>query len=100
MLDFITLVKKVKVPIQPTLRLLGAEQCRQIALIHGCDTTRAPLLEASPFRQETRGTHYIDPGGMKGWVNPDQDLNPRPRSQETDPDRDRTRNPAIPSPTR
>ena len=25
-------VKKVKGPTQPTLRLLGAEQCRQIAL--------------------------------------------------------------------
>ena len=25
---------------------MGAEHCRQIALIHGYDTTRAPLLEA------------------------------------------------------
>ena len=48
----------------------------------------------------TRGTHCIDPGGMKGWVNPDRDLNPRPRSRESDPYWDRTPDPAIPSPTR
>ena len=82
----------VKGPIQPTLRLLGAEQCRQIALFHGYDTTRAPLLEALPFPRETRGTHCIDPEGMKGRVNPDRDLNPRPRSHESDPHWDRTRN--------
>ncbi len=58
-----TLKVKVKCPIQPTLRLLGAEQCRQIALFRGCDTTRAPHLEALPFPRETRGTHCIDPEG-------------------------------------
>ena len=26
------------------------------------------------FPRETHGTHCIDPGGMKGWVNPDQDV--------------------------
>ena len=57
---------KVKGPTQPTLRLLGAEHCRQIALINGYDTNRAPLLEASTFPRETRGTYCIDPGGMKG----------------------------------
>ena len=44
--------KKVKGPTQPTLRLLGADHCRQIALFHGCDTTRAPLLEASPSHEK------------------------------------------------
>ena len=78
----------------------GRRQCRQIALIQGCDTTRAPLLEASPFPRETRGTHCIDLWGMKGWVNPVRDLNSRPRSRESDPDWNRTTNPAIQSPTR
>ena len=50
--------------------------------------------------EKHRGTHCIDPGGMKGWVNPDRDLNSRPRSHKSDPYWNRTPNPAIPSPTR
>ena len=50
---------------QPTLRLSGAEQCRQIALFLGYDTTRAPLLEGLIILRKLRSTHCIDPGGMK-----------------------------------
>ena len=59
---------------QPTLRLWGAEQCCQNVLFQGYDTTRAPLLEASLSYGKPRSTHCIDPGGMKGWVNPGQDF--------------------------
>ena len=44
--------KGKKGPTQPTLRLLGAEQCRKIALIHDYDTTRAPLLVVSPSHEK------------------------------------------------
>ena len=84
---------------QPTLRLWGAEQCRQNVMFQGYDTTRAPLLEALLYYGKPRRSHLIDPLARdEGLGQPLPRLDPRPQEHEHDRDRNRTHGPKIPSP--
>ena len=60
---------------QPTLRLWGAEQCRQNVLFQGYDTTRAPLLEASLSYGKPRSTQIWKK--KKEWKNGKYETTPK-----------------------